>query len=119
MGKLSILRLTLSSSDGDGYGDNTSLVTAVAKPLLKTPPMYKVVLLNDDYTPMDFVVEVLETFFYMHREQATQVMLKVHLDGKAVCGVYTKDIAETKMAQVNDFSKEHLHPLMCQIEAND
>ena len=119
MGKLSNLRLTLNSSDGDSANDNIGLATAVAKPVLKSPPLYKVVLLNDDYTPMDFVVEVLEIFFYMNREKATQVMLQVHLEGKGVCGVYSKDIAETKMTQVNDYSKEQHHPLLCQIEASD
>ncbi|UWN52202.1 ATP-dependent Clp protease adapter protein ClpS [Alcanivorax sp. ALC70] len=78
--------------------------------------MYKVMMLNDDYTPMDFVVEVLETFFRMDREQATQVMLTVHTRGKAVCGVYPQDIAETKAAQVVDYAREHQHPLMCQVE---
>ncbi|QJX03240.1 ATP-dependent Clp protease adapter ClpS [Alcanivorax sp. IO_7] len=87
-----------------------------AKPRLKRPPMYKVMMLNDDYTPMDFVVEVLETFFRMDREQATQVMLTVHTKGKAVCGVYPQDIAETKAAQVVDYAREHQHPLMCQVE---
>ncbi len=87
-----------------------------AKPRLKRPPMYKVMMLNDDYTPMDFVVEVLETFFRMDREQATQVMLTVHTRGKAVCGVYPQDIAETKAAQVVDYAREHQHPLMCQVE---
>ena len=73
-------------------------------------------MLNDDYTPMDFVVEVLETFFRMDREQATQVMLTVHTKGKAVCGLYPQDIAETKAAQVVDYAREHQHPLMCQVE---
>ena len=86
------------------------------KPRLKRPPMYKVMMLNDDYTPMDFVVEVLETFFRMDREQATRVMLTVHTRGKAVCGVYPQDIAETKAAQVVDYAREHQHPLMCQVE---
>lgn len=86
------------------------------KPRLKRPPMFKVMMLNDDYTPMDFVVEVLETFFRMDREQATRVMLTVHTRGKAVCGTYPQDIAETKAAQVVDYAREHQHPLMCQVE---
>ena len=116
MGKLANLRLTLNSSDGDSFDDNTGVVTVVAKPMLKTPPMYKVVLLNDDYTPMEFVVHVLENFFNMNREMATRVMLRVHTEGKAVCGVYTRDIAETKAEQINQYSLENEHPLLCQIE---
>ncbi|WP_425050166.1 ATP-dependent Clp protease adapter ClpS [Pseudomaricurvus hydrocarbonicus] len=88
-----------------------------SEPQLKRPSMYKVVLLNDDYTPMEFVVETLEVFFSMNREQATNVMLTVHTQGKAVCGVFTRDIAETKAAQVNQYAKENEHPLLCEIEA--
>jgi ATP-dependent Clp protease adaptor protein ClpS len=87
-----------------------------SKPKLKRPPMYKVLLLNDDYTPMEFVVVVLETFFRMDREKATQIMLHVHTRGVGVCGVYTRDIAETKVAQVNDYSRSNQHPLMCTME---
>src|SRR5690348_18403273 len=83
---------------------------------VKPPPMYKVVLLNDDYTPMDFVVSVLQTFFTMSREQATQIMLKVHREGMGVCGVYPKDIAATKVEQVIAFSRKHEHPLQCVME---
>lgn len=89
---------------------------AEGKAELKRPSMYKVVLLNDDYTPMEFVVEVLEGFFGMNREKATTVMLQVHTAGKAICGVYTYDIAETKVAQVNDYARQHEHPLTCQLE---
>jgi ATP-dependent Clp protease adaptor protein ClpS len=85
-------------------------------PKLKRPPMYKVLLLNDDYTPMEFVVAVLETFFRMDREKATQIMLHVHTRGVGVCGVFTRDIAETKVSQVNDYSRDHQHPLMCTME---
>lgn len=74
---------------------------------------------NDDYTPMEFVVEVLETFFAMDRELAVRVMLKVHTEGKAVCGVFVRDVAETKAAQVNQFARENEHPLMCEIEPAD
>ncbi len=87
-----------------------------AKPKLKRPPLYKVLLLNDDYTPMEFVVHVLEQFFGMDRERATQVMLHVHTRGMGVCGVYSKDIAETKVAQVNDHSRANQHPLLCTLE---
>ncbi len=87
-----------------------------AKPKLKKPALYQVVLLNDDYTPMEFVVEVLEGFFVMNREQATRVMLQVHTKGKGVCGVYTRDVAESKVHQVNQFSREYQHPLLCDME---
>ena len=87
-----------------------------AKPKLKQPALYKVILLNDDYTPMEFVVLVLETFFGMSREQAVQVMLHVHTRGVGVCGVYSREIAETKVAQVNDFSQSNQHPLLCTLE---
>ena len=108
MGNLLNLQLTLNQ-DGDESADDLDggLAVLSAKPKLKRPPMYKVMLLNDDYTPMDFVVEILEQFFSMSREQATHVMLKVHIHGKAVCGIYTRDIAETKAAQVNQYAREN------------
>jgi ATP-dependent Clp protease adaptor protein ClpS len=87
-----------------------------ARPELQRPPLYRVLLLNDDYTPMDFVVEVLQIFFGMNREKATQVMLHVHTRGKGVCGVFTREVAETKVSQVNEFSRTHQHPLMCTME---
>ncbi len=87
-----------------------------AQPKLKRPPLYKVILLNDDFTPMDFVVLVLRNFFGMSEEKATQVMLHVHTRGIGVCGVFSKDVAETKVRLVNDFSREHQHPLMCTME---
>lgn len=99
----------------DGRGG--SIATEKAKPELKRPPMYRVVLMNDDYTPMDFVVEVLMIFFNMNQEKATQVMLSVHTQGKGVCGVFTKDVAETKAAQVNQYSRENKHPLLCEVES--
>ena len=83
---------------------------------LVPPPMYQVVMLNDDYTPMEFVVEVLEKVFNMNREQATQTMLTVHTKGKANCGTFTKDIAETKVAQVIQYARENQHPLLCELE---
>lgn len=94
--------------------NDTALKPDVAKP--KLPPMFKVLLLNDDYTPMEFVVECIERFFNKSREQATQIMLKVHTEGIAVCGVYPQDIAETKMNQVLSFAKEQQHPLQCAVE---
>lgn len=83
---------------------------------LKPPSMYKVILNNDDYTPMDFVVEVLKRFFRLDDEKANQVMLTVHYDGKGVCGIYTAEIAETKVAQVSEYAKKHQHPLLCTME---
>ena len=87
-----------------------------AKPEVLLPPMYRVILLNDDYTPMEFVVMVLESFFRMDREKATQVMLHVHTRGVGVCGVFTREIAETKVSQVNDYSRANQHPLLCTLE---
>lgn len=98
------------------HGDG-DLAVEEAKPKLKRPPMYKVLLLNDDYTPMEYVVHVLESFFNMDRHKATQVMLAVHTEGKAVCGTYTREVAETKVAQVIDDARSHNHPLMCTMEA--
>ena len=87
-----------------------------SKPETAKPPLYRVVLLNDDYTPMDFVVTVLETFFSMTRQKATQVMLHVHTRGKGDCGIFTREVAETKVTQVNEFSRTHQHPLLCTME---
>lgn len=100
-----------SEDDSDG-----GLAVAPAKPKLKRPPLYRVILLNDDYTPMEFVVYVLEQFFGMSREKATQVMLAVHTKGKGVCGIYPQDIAETKAAQVNQSARDNGHPLLCEVE---
>ena len=102
------------NTDIDGIGE---LAVQEAKPRLKRPSMYNVVLLNDDYTPMEFVVETLELFFSMDRERATRIMLQVHTEGRAVCGTFTRDIAETKSAQVNEFARENEHPLLSEIEA--
>lgn len=92
------------------------MLVATGKVDLDRPPMYQVVLLNDDYTPMDFVVMVLELFFGMSRERATRIMLQVHTRGRGVCGVYTREVAETKVAQVNEFARSHQHPLLCTME---
>ena len=100
-------------------GRDGGLAVAPSKPKLKRPPLYKVVLLNDDYTPMEFVVEVLETFFGMNREKATQVMLAVHTQGKGTCGIYPRDIAETKSAQVNQYARDSGHPLLCEVEPSE
>lgn len=94
----------------------SGLAVEEAKPKLKPPPLFKVVLLNDDYTPMEFVVRVLEVFFKMDREAATRIMLTVHTKGKGVCGIFTRDIAETKVAQVTEYARENQHPLLCSME---
>ncbi|SMF31459.1 ATP-dependent Clp protease adaptor protein ClpS [Alteromonadaceae bacterium Bs31] len=119
MGKLKNLQLTLSKDDESESVIDGGIAVQEEKPRLKKPPLYKVVLLNDDYTPMEFVVEILETFFYMNREQATHVMLTVHTKGKGVCGIYSRDVAETKAAQVNQYARQSEHPLLCEIEACD
>lgn len=91
-------------------------VVQEARPKLARPILYKVILLNDDYTPMDFVVAILERFFYKTREEATRIMLHVHNKGIGICGVYTREIAETKVRQVLAFAQEHQHPLQCTLE---
>ncbi len=93
-----------------------SLVVEETRPELKKPPLYQVVLLNDDYTPMEFVVDVLERIFMLDRTRATRIMLEVHTRGKGVCGVFTFEIAETKVAQVMSYSRQNQHPLMCTME---
>ena len=92
------------------------VLVAPGKPQIAPPPQYQVMLLNDDYTPMDFVVAVLQNFFSMDLDQATQVMLHVHTRGRGICGVYTREVAETKVAQVNEFSRMNQHPLLCTME---
>ena len=105
-------------SDQSDDSTDTGVLTKT-KPKTQRPPRYKVLLLNDDYTPMEFVVQVLEIFFNMNREKATQIMLTVHSHGKAVCGTYTRDIAETKVVQVNQFSSDNEHPLLCGLDSAD
>ena len=90
-----------------------------ARPKLRKPPLYKVVILNDDYTPMEFVVEVLQRFFSLSRDKATSIMLHVHTRGRGVAGVYSYEIAETKVVMVNDYAREHQHPLQCTLEETD
>lgn len=110
------IRLSDSDDETDREG---GLATVTAKPELKRPAMYKVLLLNDDYTPMEFVVHVLEIFFSMNREKATQIMLTVHTEGAAVVGIFPRDIAETKSEQVNQYSQENQHPLVATVEMTD
>ena len=99
-----------------GTERESGLAVQEARPKLKKPPLYKVVMLNDDYTPMEFVVHVLETFFSLDRNAATRIMLEVHTRGKGICGVFTHEIAETKAAQVNTYARENQHPLLCTLE---
>ena len=91
-------------------------VVQEAKPKLKRPQLYKVILLNDDYTPMEFVVVILERFFHKSREDATRIMLHVHQKGIGICGIFVREIAETKVRQVLSFAQEHQHPLQCTME---
>jgi len=97
---------------------HSSTVLAPERSKTKPPRMYKVILFNDDFTTMDFVIEVLQRFFELNRERALQIMLKVHNEGSAVCGVYSRDVAETKVARVSEFAKQHGHPLRCGMEEN-
>ena len=121
--QVSINTMVIRQSAGDddtmqpGEGLREALVSEEQK--LKPPPLYRVILLNDDYTPMEFVVDVLRRFFGMNIETATRVMLKVHTEGKGVCGVYPREIAETKAIQVNEFARAAEHPLLCDIEVDD
>ena len=104
------------SEDREKISNEGDLVVQEAKPKLKRPPLYKVMLINDDFTPMDFVVDILRKFFQMSDEKATQIMLHVHTRGVGVCGVFARDIAETKVQLVNEHSRQHQHPLLCTME---
>ena len=101
--------------DGGGTNRGTSVITRV-KPKTKRPNLYRVLLLNDDYTPMEFVIHILERFFQKDREAATRIMLHVHRRGVGVCGVYTYEVAETKVTQVMDYARRNQHPLQCTME---
>lgn len=103
----------MSEKHSDGALD---LLVEPAKPRLEEPPKFRVVMMNDDYTPMEFVIQVLQTFFYHSHEQAVQIMLQVHTKGKAVAGVFAAEIAETKVAQVNAYARRHQHPLLTLME---
>lgn len=96
--------------------DESDLTVLDNKSPLKRPSLYKVLLLNDDFTPMDFVVEILMNFFHMNDDKATDIMLQIHHDGRGICGTFSKDIAETKVHVVNEYSREHHHPLLCSME---
>lgn len=121
MGNIEILQLPLgrrceikAALENDDQGGDVAV--DLEKPKLKRPPMYRVLMLNDDYTPMDFVVEVLSLFFGMDGEKATRIMLTVHTEGKACCGIFSKDVAETKAMMVNKYAREQQHPLLCEID---
>ncbi len=103
--------------DRDGNGSGTAIITKT-KTRTKRPNLYRVLLLNDDYTPMEFVIHVLERFFNKDREAATRIMLHVHQNGVGECGVFTYEVAETKVTQVMDFARKHQHPLQCVMEKN-
>ena len=107
--------VTVLSDDDDGSNQDTILLSA-PKSKTEKPPLYKVMLLNDDYTPMEFVVYVLERFFGINHQQSVEIMLTVHKKGLAVVGVFTFEIAETKVTQVMDFAKQNQHPLQCTME---
>jgi ATP-dependent Clp protease adaptor protein ClpS len=100
----------------DLHHDGHDLAVEEVRPKLKRPPLFRVVLINDDYTPMEFVVEILESVFGMERPRATRVMLEVHTKGKGICGCYSYEIAETKVAQVMGIAQQQQHPLMCMME---
>lgn len=106
----------MADFDKQGNDGTNSGVVVKAKPKTKKPSMYKVLMLNDDYTPMEFVVLVLERFFSKSREEATQIMLHVHRRGVGLCGVFTYEVAETKVTQVMDFARQNQHPLQCTLE---
>jgi len=111
------LSLTVNSQDSDkDHLHDQDVVVQEEKPKLKKPALYRVVLLNDDYTPMEFVIDILMMFFSMNQEKSTQVMLAVHTQGKGVCGTYSRDVADTKAAQVNQFARDNKHPLLCEVE---
>ena len=101
------------------HEDEGDVSVMTAEPIVRPPPLYNVVLMNDDYTPMDFVIEILQQYFALNLDQATQVMLTVHYEGKGVAGTYPRDIAETKANQVNNYARSQGHPLLCQIEPKE
>ncbi len=110
------LSAAMGPDNGDSKDESQTGIVTKTRPKTKKPSLYKVLLLNDDYTPMEFVVHVLERFFNKGREEATRIMLHVHQKGVGICGVYTYEVAETKVTQVMDFSRQHQHPLQCTME---
>ena len=118
--RLSPIQMADKNGDDDkgnnGDGDSETGVVTRTKPKTKKPSMYKVIMLNDDYTPMEFVILVLERFFSKSHEESTQIMLHVHQKGVGVCGVFTYEVAESKVQQVMDLARQHQHPLQCTLE---
>ena len=106
----------LKNNNANEFDDNSSVLDKPSDPILKRPPLYHVVLLNDDYTPMEFVIYVLQSFFGFDKEKATQIMLSVHTKGKGICGVFTREVAETKSMHINNFAQQNEHPLISEIE---
>lgn len=108
--------LRMANQSEQERGNERGLTVEVSQPEVARPPLFQVLLLNDDFTPMDFVVEVLRMFFSMDPEKAVQIMLHVHTRGRGVCGVFTREVAETKVTQVNEYSRANQHPLLCTME---
>ena len=113
---LKIIPLISMGEDKDSKDEVEGNIQLAVKPKTKTPPLYRVLMMNDDYTPMEFVIEVLEKFFQKNREEATQIMLHVHQRGVGVCGIYAYDLAETKAMQVMNYARKYEHPLQVQLE---
>ena len=113
---LRIIPLICMGEDKDGKDEVEGNIKLAVKPKTKIPPLYRVLMMNDDYTPMEFVIEVLEKFFQKNREEATQIMLHVHQRGVGVCGIYAYDLAETKAMQVMNYARKYEHPLQVQLE---
>ena len=111
---MNILSQQIMSENEEGDEDQELLIKT--KPKTKRPPLYKVLLINDDYTPMEFVIYVLQSFFGFDKEKATQIMLSVHTKGKGICGVFTREVAETKSMHINNFAQQNEHPLISEIE---
>ena len=106
----------LKNNNAIEFDDNSSVLVKPSDPIVKSPPLYLVVLLNDDYTPIEFVIYVLQSFFGFDKEKATQIMLSVHTKGKGICGVFTREVAETKSMHINNFAQQNEHPLISEIE---
>ncbi|MEE9326050.1 MAG: ATP-dependent Clp protease adapter ClpS [Cocleimonas sp.] len=106
----------VNNQSGDEFDQDSGLMVQESRPEVAEPKRYMVILVNDDFTPMEFVVEILRQFFSHDEESATRIMLNVHTKGKGVCGIFSKDIAETKVVLVNEFAQENEHPLLCTME---
>tara|TARA_B100001175_G_scaffold187632_1_gene159279 strand:+ start:38 stop:412 length:375 start_codon:yes stop_codon:yes gene_type:complete len=113
---LSAITLNSDEENNDDFKNKFSSIVLEEKPKLKKPPLYKVIMLNDDYTPMEFVIEMLQTYFSKSQEQATEIMLHIHQKGIGICGLYTYEIAESKATQVLDKARKNQHPLQIKLE---